>query len=56
MSQVVAASLVVPFGLNGPCWFMSGICQEDWTAAADSYLVFATDLNCSYHDNEDWTH
>ena len=27
----------------------------DQTAAADSYLVFATGLNCWYPDNEDWT-
>jgi hypothetical protein len=31
------------------------VCPENWTAAADSYLVFATGLNCWYLDNEDWT-
>ena len=33
-------------GLKCPCWFVCGDFQEDWTAAADSYLVFATGLDC----------
>ncbi|EDL11818.1 mCG57225, isoform CRA_a [Mus musculus] len=37
-------SLVVSSGLNCPCWFTCGDCQVDWTAAADSCLVFSTEL------------
>ena len=29
--------------------------RTDWTSCTDSYLVFATGLNCWYPDNEDWT-
>jgi hypothetical protein len=28
----------------------------DWTAAADSYFVFATGLNCTYPGHKDWTY
>ena len=48
------ASLAVSSGLNWPCRFVCGDCWKDWTAAADSYLVFATGLNCWYPDNEYW--
>jgi hypothetical protein len=39
------ASLVLSSGLNCPYWFVCGDCQVDWTAAAGSYVVFATGLN-----------
>ena len=48
-------SLGVSSGLNCSCWSVCSVCPENWTAAADSYLVFATGLNCWYLDNEDWT-
>jgi hypothetical protein len=36
----------LPRGLDSSCWFMCGDCLEGWSAAAESYLVFATGLNC----------
>ena len=43
------------FWIECPCWFMYSVWWEDWTAASDSYFVFATELNCWYPNNEDWT-
>jgi hypothetical protein len=40
------ASLAVSSGLNCLCWLVCGDCRVDWTASADSYLVFAMGLNC----------
>lgn len=43
----------LPSGLDCRCWFMCGVCREDWTAGA--LFGIATGLNCWCHDNEDWT-
>ena len=48
------ASFAVSSGLTCSCWFVCGVCREDWTATADLYLVFATGLNCWYPDNKNW--
>jgi hypothetical protein len=44
-------SLTVSCGLNCSCWFVCGVFWVDWTTAAESCLVFASELT---ENNEDW--